>query len=605
MDKSRFSKISIFLLLLLIALVIYSGSINGEFLFDDKILITQNVYIKSLKYIPVLFTTDEYLPSVMHAEKTYNYYRPLQTLSFALNYRVWGLNPFGYHLTNILFHSIVAFLVFCLLNRLFSDFSLALLSSILFCVHPLHTESVSSISGGAELLVSLFTLMTVLFYIKYLALRKGSAFIIAIFSFMLALISKEAGFLILVPFVIFFAGIRTKIPRDSVFLHFFIFAGMIVIYAMLRLSILAPLKMLPYSSSYFLLDAINFSRVLIGYAKLLVLPQHLHILRTIPLVPSFQLSYLVLPACILASGIAAAVLILSVRQKNFVLFFGISWFVLSLSHLLKSMYKFGSNIAMEEHWVYFASIGFFVILAYSILRLKKFKVLVAVSAIIIYAALAFVNSLHWRNQLDFYRYNLKFVRADISLIPRFNYAIALGEKGLCKEALIETENMLKYDPENTSIYILRGDIYKKTGEFAEAENAYRQALRLDRFCWQANLRLKDLARKTGRPYEEKIEPWLSAQEAKAISRFMNGEFYDAIMDLDRALESSPTPMLYTLKGIIFAKTGHYRAAINAYNDALKLDPRNKAALHNLAVLYYNINDLAQAEVIMEKEDQLE
>jgi protein O-mannosyl-transferase len=603
MSNLKLSKTGIFLLLFLVALVIYSGSINGEFLFDDKILITQNIYVKDLKYVPVLFTTDEYLPAVIHAEKTYNYYRPLQTLSFALNYRIWGLQPFGYHLTNILFHSIVAFLVFCLLARLFSDPPLALLSALLFCVHPLHTESVSSISGGAELLVSLFTLMTLLFYIKYLSSRRGSAFIIAIFSFMLALISKEAGFLVLVPFVVLFAGIRAKIPRDSAFFHFFIFFGIIVIYAILRLNILAPLKMLPYGSSSFLLDVINFSRALIAYTKLLVLPRHLHILRTIPLISSFRLSCLVLPVCIAALGIA--VFILSVKKKNFVLFFGMSWFVLSLLHLLKSMHKFGSSIAMEEHWAYFASIGFFVILAYVILRLKKFKVLAAVSAIIIYAALAFINSLHWRDQLDFYRYNLKFVRADTSLIPRFNYAVALGEKGLYKEALSETENIVKSDPENLSVYILRGDIYKKTGEFDQAENAYRQALQLDRFCWQANLRLKDLARKTGRPYEEKSEPWLSAQEAKIISRFMNGEFYDAIIAADRALESVPTPMLYTLKGIIFAKTGHYRAAINAYNDALKLDPRNKTAMHNLSVLYYNINQLDKAEELRKRIERIE
>lgn len=59
-------------------------------------------------------------------------------------------------------------------------------------------------------------------------------------------------------------------------------------------------------------------------------------------------------------------------------------------------------------------------------------------------------------------------------------------------------------------------------------------------------------------------------------------------------------MLYMLKGIIFSKTGHYRAALYAYNDALKLDPGNKIALYNLAVLYYNMNHLAQAEALMEK-----
>jgi Flp pilus assembly protein TadD len=77
------------------------------------------------------------------------------------------------------------------------------------------------------------------------------------------------------------------------------------------------------------------------------------------------------------------------------------------------------------------------------------------------------------------------------------------------------------------------------------------------------------------------------------------------MDADRGLESSPTPLLYTLKGIIFSKTGHYRAALDAYNDALKLDPGNKIALHNLAVLYYNMNRLDKAEETRKKLEQIE
>lgn len=536
------SKTAVFLLLFLIALVIYSGSINGEFLLDDKILIAENVYIKSLKYIPLLFSTDVFFLSVNNFEKTYNYYRPLQTLSFSLDYRIWGMDTFGYHLTNIILHSLIAFLVFCLLLRLFSDFWLALLSSVIFCAHPIHTESVSFISGRSELLVSLFTLMTMLFYVKYLDSRKGVMFIIAIFSFVLAFISKEAGFLAIVPFFILFAGSRAKIPKSSLFIHFLTFSGLIVIYAMLRLTILVPLKMLPYTSPSGVLDVINFSRAIAEYARLLIFPENLHIFRTIPAVHSVKWFYLALPAGIFILGIAA--LILSIRRKNFVFIFAVSWFVLLQLHLLRTMHKFNVDISIEEHWVYLASIGFFVLLAYFILRLKKFRAIAGLSIVIIYGVLTFVNSLHWRETLDFYRYNLERVRQSLSFIPHFNYATALKEKGLFKEALIETESLLKMAPGRFGVYILQGDIYKKMGKYDAAENAYRQALRLDRLCWQANLKLKSLARDTGRPYKEEIEPWLSPQEARVVSRIMNGEFYDAIMDADRAGVFSYADALY-------------------------------------------------------------
>ncbi len=140
--------------------------------------------------------------------------------------------------------------------------------------------------------------------------------------------------------------------------------------------------------------------------------------------------------------------------------------------------------------------------------------------------------------------------------------------------------------------------------FSEAQQAYKNALSIDYFCWQANRRLKLLAEETGKPYRERPDPALSATENKIVSHIRMAEFYDAIKIIQHELSIRPTPRLYTFAGIIFGKTGDYRAALKAFDAALKLDPDDKMALHNLSVLYYNMNQLEKAYEVRKRLEQL-
>ncbi|MFA5090959.1 MAG: hypothetical protein WC510_08100, partial [Candidatus Omnitrophota bacterium] len=112
MSMQRFLWLKTILILLFISCVIYANSLNGDFILDDQTLIVHNEYIKHIRSLPLLFTTQVFKSSTLSMEATCNYYRPVQTLSFALDYFLFGLKPFGYHLTNVLMHSFTAFLVF-------------------------------------------------------------------------------------------------------------------------------------------------------------------------------------------------------------------------------------------------------------------------------------------------------------------------------------------------------------------------------------------------------------------------------------------------------------------------------------------------------------
>ncbi|MBN1913404.1 MAG: hypothetical protein JW788_03280, partial [Candidatus Omnitrophica bacterium] len=537
----KIPKLFVFLFIFLLALVCYVDSLGGDFLLDDKPLIVNNAYIKQLKTIPLLFADHAFIFSVVSFEGGHRYYRPMQVLSFALDYFFWRLNPFGYRLTNVFFHSLAAFLLFYLLYRLFSDFSLALLSSVFFTVHPIHTESVAYICGRSELLISVFTLITLVFYLRYLDSRRGINYALSLLGFICALLSREAGFLIYVPLFTLFLGLNSGIKKSNAWFDFIGFSGILLIYVILRFTYLVPVQAFLISGSNPAIDILNFLNILYGYFKLLVLPYPLYILRSLPSIVSYGAVYIL--GLVLFFILLGIILSLLIRRKSYILVFGAGWFIFTLSYLVRFMYKFGNIVAMEEHWVYLASAGFFIILARLVLMIKKERIIKSACACIIFYFVFFTvaQSKNYKDEIVFSRYNLKYVDPYLSVIPRLNLVSVLLSRGSYAQALEEESAILSIDPDNWMAYVQLGDIYRGMKDFVMAESSYRKALEIDYFCWQANRRLMRLGAETGSGYREDIGPGLPAEEAEVIRLIRSGNFDQAISQLKEKLTASPSP----------------------------------------------------------------
>ncbi|KAL8560463.1 hypothetical protein ACOMHN_066576 [Nucella lapillus] len=94
-------------------------------------------------------------------------YRPLCVLSFRLNYLLGGLDPWGYHLGNVLAHAATAALFAYLARKLLVRTFPTLVAGVLFAAHPIHTEAVAGLVGRADVMACLFYLLTLLCYMKY------------------------------------------------------------------------------------------------------------------------------------------------------------------------------------------------------------------------------------------------------------------------------------------------------------------------------------------------------------------------------------------------------------------------------------------------------
>ena len=184
------------LLIVTVNLFLFLPAMRGDFVWDDLSLVTENMELKDPAFLSRFLRlpfgeTDGVDPSAGGTFQRNEFYRPLTMLSYWIDSKIWGLNPAGFHLTNILLHVINALLLFLILQTLPWDRSLAFAAALLFSVFPLHFENVAWISGRTDLLSFLFAAAAILSLVRFSRFSGyGWLFLSALF-FLLALLSKE------------------------------------------------------------------------------------------------------------------------------------------------------------------------------------------------------------------------------------------------------------------------------------------------------------------------------------------------------------------------------------------------------------------------------
>ncbi|MBF0531901.1 MAG: tetratricopeptide repeat protein [Candidatus Omnitrophica bacterium] len=182
-----------FPLLILLTVILYAPQKNLGFVLDDHVVIEQNSWIKNPAWFPKIFTSGFFQSASLTNESHLNYYRPLVTLSFAVDYHLGGLNPIGFYRSNIIFHILNCLLALVFLYLLFQDLPLAGLTALLFCVLPGQEWSVRYITGRCDLLQTGLSLVSFIFYIFYIDKQKLRDLLLSLAAFGAALLTREAA----------------------------------------------------------------------------------------------------------------------------------------------------------------------------------------------------------------------------------------------------------------------------------------------------------------------------------------------------------------------------------------------------------------------------
>ena len=248
----------------------YLNTLSNGFVWDDRPLIVQNHLIRNPSAIPRLFTSDFF--GHVDEEVRYGYYRPLVSLSYMADFRLWGTNPFGYHLTNILLHAMNTLLVFLLVLLLFPRRrGTALAAAILFAVHPVHAESVAWIAGRTDLIATLFMLAALLALGRHAPETRRVPLAVSLALFACALLAKETAVVFPAVAAAFLLILRPSMERGARRRCIGAFIAVLAGYGILRFGVAAvhagprgaftPLKLILSSCGTFLL-----------YARMMVFP---------------------------------------------------------------------------------------------------------------------------------------------------------------------------------------------------------------------------------------------------------------------------------------------------------------------------------------------
>ncbi|NIQ00106.1 MAG: hypothetical protein GWM98_06525, partial [Nitrospinaceae bacterium] len=153
------NRAAVYLLILVCALAYFNVLGNGFLNYDDhNERILKNPFLLtpwSWSHLATAFT-----------QATAGYYDPVYVLSYVIDHRLWGWNPAGFHFDNLLLHTANSVLVFFLMLRLRGGYPLALVSSLLFAVHPIHVESVAWATSRKDVLSMFFALASFRVYLQ-------------------------------------------------------------------------------------------------------------------------------------------------------------------------------------------------------------------------------------------------------------------------------------------------------------------------------------------------------------------------------------------------------------------------------------------------------
>lgn len=489
---------------------VFSPAARNDFVnWDDDIYVYENPKIMSWSHAGSFFT-----------EPHYRMWIPLTLLSHTLDYTVWGDDPRGHHLSNIVFHSVNASLVFLLILRLIRrgeepgpDVIAAALAALLFALHPLRVETAVWISDRKDLLCALFSLLALLMYTTSLDRKseRGGWSAATFIAFLLALMSKSTAVVLPLLFIVIehvrgaTTGLRAQVWRKAPYFVLSFIVGVVALLAapgsdrsmMLGdLSISEEILLALFSPAFYLVKSI----VPIGIAPIYPVP------RLTSMLPLAMVTVVLTGVCVRLAKTWRTTPLLA-------------WLAY-LTLLVPAMVSMFAGIQpLADRYAYLPSVALFALLAGGIasaLRSAAPQVRAAIPAsslmLVGLLSMATVQQIRvwqnsgtlWQHTVALYPelpipYNnigtylvregepaaaLEYLRKALTVRPvypdaYYNLGVAFEALTMNDSALVAYGRAILLNPAYVDAFINLGNVQARTGALDEAIRTYGDALRLD------------------------------------------------------------------------------------------------------------------------------
>ncbi len=551
------------LLLIVLTLGAFSGVRNNHFIsLDDNIYVTENRYVQeglSLKSV-VWASTSKYG----------GHWHPITWLSHMLDYDLFGLNPAGHHLINLLFHIANTLLLFLVLCRMTGAPWQSGFVAALFALHPLHVESVAWVAERKDVLCAFFWMLTTWAYVRYVESRRIIRYGWMVLCFVLALMSKPMA--VTLPFVLllldywplgrFNAGKTSTDGRGD---------------QLLRLILeKIPLLILTVTSSIFTFlehmrtgTVVSFSSFPLGlrignavvsyvtYIAKMIWPSRLAILYPHPSsLPLWEVT----GAALLLMIITVAAILAAKRRPYLIV--GWLWYLGTLVPVI-GFVQAGIQ-ARADRFTYIPLIGLFIMIVYGVTDAvavwRHRKLAFAASTVLVLCVLlvtTFSQVKVWQNDLTLFEHTLRVTQKNY--VIHNNLGVVLAKQGRDEEAAAHYKRALEINWRYADANYNMGAYLARKGKYREAMTRLVEALR-------ANPRKPEIYNQIGVILVDQGKSQEAIPHFKEALRF-NPNFEEAHRNLGTALLQS----------------GRDQEAVDCLNQALRMDPRDAKAHSNLGV----------------------
>ncbi len=609
------------LVLLLLGVSVYANSLRGEFQFDDRPVIVANDALRSAGPL-------ELWEAVDHPARYLTY------LTFWANYRLNGLDPFGYHVINLTIHLINTLLVYALVQLLAKTPLLsaafakvpprwaAMIAAALFVCHPLNTQAVSYITQR-------FTSLATLFYVGalccYLSGRLSPAGRRRVLWWLAAIVSATAG--------MFTKQIVLTVPLMTLVIEFACFdrrsrsGAAVLLVAAAALTAVVPalyhfragdILSITHENGNHPGDIVNAGtyaltqpRVVLTYLRLLVWPAGQTLLHDFPVTSGWGDTRLWAGALMLLLLLSAAA---AAWRNARPVSLGILWFFIAL---LIEATVIPIRHVIFEHRAYLPSVGIFVAAAWLLcraLRSQRAVLAAAVSAVAILSILTVQRNRVWhsgtamwtdvvrkypRNARAHYNLAYEYVkdkRTDAAL-EHFNKAVLIDpdyelaylnrsqlllDRDHIELALHDINKVIKLNDRRAEAYLNRGAILRRAGRFGDALDDFERARKIDPGLQAATINLALTMGNLGRFTDglRAIDELTAAQDAPAKALAVRGALQMGANDLTGALESFTRGIrqdpglaeLYRNRAQVYQALGRYERAEEDLSELIRRTP---------------------------------
>ena len=455
-QREKRTVLAVIALLILAIIVAYEPIRHNDFVrYDDDTYVTENPNVSggiTLKSVKWAFTQ-------FHAAN----WHPLTWLSHMLDCELYGLNPLGHHVTNLLLHIASTLLLFQLLRQMTNAVWKSCFVAAVFALHPLHVESVAWVAERKDVLSGLFWMLTLLAYVHY-AKRPGIArYVLVLGAFCLGLMAKPM--LVTLPFVLLLVDywplerIRERNAKDEELqagrhrfrqydlrhllaeklplLALAAISCVITITAQKQGHAMAPLEIWPLGAR-----VVNSLHSYFAYIVKMAYPVRLAVLYPRP--PQMHIDAALLFVA------AAAVILYRWGRKYRWLTVGMLWYAGTLVPVI-GLVHVGAAV-MADRYTYLPSIGVAIVVAWAaeamFARLRYGKAVSAAAGVALLTACIFLTHMQvgcWRDSSSLFRHTLDVTENNFTILN--NYGGLLSREGKYDEALRQFKEAVQISPE--------------------------------------------------------------------------------------------------------------------------------------------------------------